>query len=194
MDNNFVIEVFLEACHKEEFQNRWMSAATWAEIVCRHYNLVAEVAFDGNKLVHAISRNKVLNSLMEGNDGMDKNNITVFRKKYRPKGMTKQVYCFYATLKGQRPKGVDASPQWHSNINLATDLLEKKITRRTTLKFESISINESLELKKIEESNLGKRKRPQTNISEHGLLKAANDSFLDPSSSKELLQGLEASR
>ena len=186
MDNNFVIEVFLEACHKEEFQNRWMSAATWAEIVCRHYNLVAEVAFDGNKLVHAISRNKVLNSLMEGNDGIDKNNITVFRKKYRPKGMTKQVYCFYATLKGQRPKGVDASPQWHSNINLATDLLEKKITRRTTLKFESISINESLELKKIEDSNLGKRKRPQTNISEHGLLKAANDSFLDPSSSKEV--------
>jgi hypothetical protein len=59
--------------------------------------------------------------------------------------MTKQVYCFYATLKGQRPKGVDASPQWHSNINLATDLLEKKITRRTTLKFESISINESLQ-------------------------------------------------
>jgi len=78
--------------------------------------------------------------------------------KYRPKGMTKQVYCFYVTLKGERPKGVDASPQWHLNINLAMDLLEKKITRSTTLKIESISIKKSLEVKKLEESTLGKRK------------------------------------
>jgi hypothetical protein len=55
------------------------------------------------------------------------------------------------------------------NINLATDLLEKKITRSTTLKIKSISIKESLEVKKPEESTLGKRKRPQTNISKHGL-------------------------
>jgi len=103
-----------------------MSAATWAEIISKHYNLVGEVAFDGNKLVHAISRNKVLNSLMEGNDGMVKGNIAIFRNKYQPKGMTKQVYCFYATLKGERPKGLDASQQWHLNINLAMDLLEKK--------------------------------------------------------------------
>jgi hypothetical protein len=123
---------------------------------------------------------------MEGNDGMVKGNIALFQNKYRPKGMTKQVYCFYATLKGERPRVVDASPQWHLIINLATDLLEKKITRSTTLKIETISIKESLEVKKLEESTLGKRKRPQTNISEHGLLKAANDSFLDPSSSKEV--------
>jgi hypothetical protein len=111
MDNNFVIEVFLEACRKEDFQSRWMSAATWAEIISEHYNLVGKVAFDGNKLVHAISHNRVLNSLMEGNYGMVKENIAFIRNKYRPKGMTKQVYCFYATLKGERPKGVDASPQ-----------------------------------------------------------------------------------
>jgi hypothetical protein len=104
-----------------------MSAATWAEIISKHYNLVGEVAFDGNKLIHAISRNKVINSLMEGNDGMVKGNIAIFRNKYQPKGMTKQVNSFYATLKGERPKGVDASPQWHLNINLAMDLLEKKI-------------------------------------------------------------------
>jgi hypothetical protein len=163
-----------------------MSAAAWAEIISKLYNLVGEVAFDGNKLVHAISRNKVLNSLMEGNDGMVKGNIAIFWKKYWLKGMTKQVYCFYATLKGERPNGVNASPQWHLNTNLATDLLEKKITRSTTLNIESISIKESLEVKKREESTLGKRQRPQTNISEYGLLKAANDSFLDPSSSKEV--------
>jgi hypothetical protein len=129
MDNNFVMEGFLEACYKEDFQNRWMSAATWAEIISKHYNLVGKVAFDSNKLVHAISRNKVLNSLMEGNDGMVKGNNAIFWNKYQPKGMTKQVYCFYATLKGERPKGVNASPHWHLNINLAMDLLEKKIAK-----------------------------------------------------------------
>jgi hypothetical protein len=40
-----------------------LSATTWAEIVYRHNNLGANVAFDGNKLVHALSCNKVLNSL-----------------------------------------------------------------------------------------------------------------------------------
>jgi len=186
MDNNFVLESFFEACKKEEFHNRWMSAATWAEIVCLHYSLGAEVAFDGNKLVHAISRNKAVNSLIEGNDGMSKGEISVFRNKYRPKGMSKQVYCFYATQKGDKPKGVDATPQWHSNINSATDLLEKRITRSTTLTFESSNLKETLELKKLEESTLGKRKRPQTIISDSGVLKAANDSLLDPSSSKEV--------
>ncbi len=186
MDNNFVLQSFFEACKKEEFHNRWMSAATWAEIVCLHYSLGAEVAFDGNKLVHAISRNKAVNSLIEGNDGMSKGEISVFRNKYRPKGMSKQVYCFYATQKGDKPKGVDATPQWHSNINSATDLLEKRITRSTTLTFESSNLKETLELKKLEESTLGKRKRPQTIISDSGVLKAANDSLLDPSSSKEV--------
>ena len=133
-----------------------MSAAAWAEIISKLYNLVGEVAFDGNKLVHAISRNKVLNSLMEANNGMVKGIIVI--NKYRPKGMTKQVYCFYVTLKGERPKGVNASPQWHLNINLAMDLLEKKITRSTTLKIESISIKESLKVKKLEEAHWEKEK------------------------------------
>jgi len=86
-----------------------MSATTWAEIVCWHYNLGANVAFDGNKLVHAISHNKVLSSLFDGNDRMVKEDISVFRNKYRARGMTKQVHCCYATRKGERPKGVDAS-------------------------------------------------------------------------------------
>jgi hypothetical protein len=93
---------------------------------------------------------------MEANDGMVKGIIVI--NKYRPKGMTKQVYCFYVTLKGERPKGVDASPQWHLNINLAMDLLEKKITRSTTLKIESISIKESLEVKNWKK-HTGKKKK-----------------------------------
>jgi hypothetical protein len=110
MENNFIIEAFFEACRKADFQDKWMSATTW---VCRHYNLGANVAFDGNKLVHAISHNKVLNTLFEGNDGIVKEDIAAFWNKYRARGMTKQVHCFYATRKGERPKGVNASSQWH---------------------------------------------------------------------------------
>jgi hypothetical protein len=160
MENNFVTETVFEACHKADFQDKWMSATTWAEIVCWHYNLDADVAFDGNKLVHAISHNKVLNSLFDGNDGMVKEDIAVFRNKYQARGMTKQVHCFYATRKGERPKGVDASSQWHLNIKSATDLLQKKITRSTTLRFECSNINETLEVKKLDADTLGKLKRP----------------------------------
>ena len=177
----------MEACSKSDFQNRWMSAATWAEIVCRHYNLGEDIAFDGNKLVHAISRNKALNSLIEGNDGVINDHISVFRNKYRLKGMSKQVYCFYATKKGKKPEGVDASSKWHTNISLAEDLLKKKITRNTTLKFESNTINETINLKKLEGNTLGKRKRPQNKgyVSEPAL-KEATVSVLDPSSTIEV--------
>jgi len=111
MENNCVIEAFFEVCRKVDFQDKWMSATTWAEIVCQNYNSGADAAFDGNKLVHAISHNKVLNSLFEGNDGMVKEDIAVFWNKYQARGMTKQVHYFYATWRGERPKGVNASSQ-----------------------------------------------------------------------------------
>jgi len=190
MDNKFIVQVFLEACRKADFQDKWMSAATWAEIVCRHYNLGVDVAFDGTKLTQAIGRDKALNSLIEGNNGQINEHVSLYRNKYRPKGLSKQIYCFYATRKGERPDGIDATSQWHTNISSATDLLQKRVTRNTTLKFESSQINEAIELKKLEEdTTLGKRKRPQThgNLSECSL-KAANVIVLDNSSSstKEL--------
>ncbi len=164
-----------------------MSAATWAEIVCQHYNLGEDIAFDGNKLVHAISRNKALNSLIEGNDGVINDHISVFQNKYRLKGMSKQVYCFYATKKGKKSEGVDASSKWHTNISLAEDLLKKKIARNTTLKFESNTINEIINLKKLEGNTLGKRKWPQnTGYLSEPALKEATVSVLDPSSTIEV--------
>ena len=147
MDNKFVTEAFLEACSKSEFQDRWMSLGTWAEVVCRHYNLGMEIAFDDNKLAHAISHNKALNSLTEGNDGMINDHISLFQNKYRLKRMSKQVYCYYATKKGKRPERVDACSKWHTKISLAKDLLGKKTTRFTTLRFESNTINETIDLK-----------------------------------------------
>jgi hypothetical protein len=81
-----------------------MSATTWAEIISKHYNLVGNGVFDGNTLVHVISRNKLLNSLMEGIYGVLKGNITFFRN---------IIYCFYITLQGEdRRKSMPA----HSGI------------------------------------------------------------------------------
>ncbi len=117
MDNKFVTQVFLEACQKADFQNKWMTAGTWAELVCLHYKLGCDVAFDGNKLVHAIGHDKALTSLIEGKDGIINEHISLSRNKYRPKGMSKQIYCFYTVIKGERPEGINASAQWHTNID-----------------------------------------------------------------------------
>ena len=160
MDNKFIVQVFLEACRKADFQDKWMSAATWAEIVCRHYNLGVDVAFDGTKLTQAIGRDKALNSLIEGNNGQINEHVSLYRNKYRPKGLSKQIYYFYATRKGERPDGIDATSQWHTNISSATDLLQKRVTRNTTLKFESSQINEAIELKKTRgRHNIGEKKK-----------------------------------
>jgi hypothetical protein len=65
MDNRFVIDSFLEACHNAEFQGKWMTATTWAELVSLHYSLVPELSYDGNKLVQANGHSKWLVSLIE---------------------------------------------------------------------------------------------------------------------------------
>jgi hypothetical protein len=77
----------------------------------------------GNKLVHAISRNKAQNFLIEGNDGVINDHISIFWNNYWLKGTSEHVYCYYETKKGKRPEGVDASSKWHTNISLAKDLL-----------------------------------------------------------------------
>ncbi len=71
----------------------------------------------------------------------------------------------------RRKRGKD---QRYTKISLAKDLLGKRITRNTTLKFESNTINETIDLKKLEGNTLGKRKRPQSkgNSSEAGLKEA----------------------
>jgi len=56
----------------------------------------------------------------------------------------KFVAFMHATKKGQRPEGLNASPKWHQNISLATNLLEKN-TRSTAFKFESSMINKTIE-------------------------------------------------
>ena len=94
MDNKFVVQVFLEACRKADFQDKWMTSGTWAELVCLHYKLGCDVAFDGNKLFHAIGRDKALTSLIEGKDGVINEHISLFRNKYRPKDCQSKFIAF----------------------------------------------------------------------------------------------------
>jgi hypothetical protein len=65
-----------------------------------------DIAFDGNKLVHAISHNKALNSLIKGNDGMINDHISPFRNKYRLKGMSKQAsLLLLCNEEGEKTRG-----------------------------------------------------------------------------------------
>jgi hypothetical protein len=126
--NKFVVDSFLEACQNPEFQGKWMTSATWGEVISRHYALSPEVSYDGKKLIQAIGYSKWLLSIIESN-GMINETISLFRKNYRPKGSKSQITCFYAAPKGSKPSGIDALVKWTTNINDGKDLLSKKITR-----------------------------------------------------------------
>ncbi len=62
--------------------------------VWNHYHWV-DIAFDVNKLAHAISHDKALNSFIEENDGQVNEHVSFFQNKHQPKGVSTQIYCFY---------------------------------------------------------------------------------------------------
>jgi len=165
VDNKFVVDSFLEACQNPEFQGKWMTSATWADVISRYYALSPELSYNGKKLIQAIGCSKWLLSIVESN-GMINDTISLFRKNYRPKGSKSQITCFYSAPKGSKPSGIDASTKWTTNINEGKELLAKKITRGSTLTFTSSTITDTILKVTVEGKSLtGKRKRPQN----HGL-------------------------
>jgi hypothetical protein len=91
-----------------------------------------------------------LMSIIE-NTGIVNEHLSLYQNKYRPKG-GKQIHCLSAVPRGDKPTGIDASSKWFTNINNASDLRSKNITRSTTLNFNSSSITETKELAKVEGS------------------------------------------
>ena len=49
VDNKFVVDSFLEACQNPEFQGKWMTSATWADVISRYYALSPELSYNGKK-------------------------------------------------------------------------------------------------------------------------------------------------
>jgi len=50
VDNKFVVDSFLEACQNPDFQGKWMTSATWGEVISRYYALSPEVSYVGKNL------------------------------------------------------------------------------------------------------------------------------------------------
>ena len=57
-----------------------------------------------------------------------KDHVSIFHDKYWPWTSTKCIYCFYATLKGNKP--IKTKKPWFENVDLALDLLNKHQTWR----------------------------------------------------------------
>ena len=120
MENKFITTSFLDACRKPQFQNRWMTAETWCDVIAHHFKLPPETIYNGKQLNNAISRNKVYGSQVDSSSGLETSDAisgaNVFRQSYRQKNSTAKVYCFYAAPKGQKPIGIDTTNKWLNNI------------------------------------------------------------------------------
>ncbi len=105
-----------------------MMAETWIELTTAHYNLPSEVQYTSKTLIEAIHRTKWLSSL--DTTGEVNEHISLYLNKHKPKG-DKQIYCFYAAPRGEKPLGKNATKEWLKEVSLATDLLNFKKTRNT---------------------------------------------------------------
>ena len=108
-----------------------MSVDTWVELIKHHYSLNDSLSFTGNQLLKALSskQHRHLFTLMDADQSnVPKDHVSIFHDKYWPWTSTKCIYCFYATLKGNKP--IKTEKPWFENVDLALDLLNKHQTWR----------------------------------------------------------------
>ena len=162
MENKFITTSFLDACRKPQFQNRWMTAETWCDVIAHHFKLPPETIYNGKQLNNAISRNKVYGSQVDSSSGLETSDAisgaNVFRQSYRQKNSTTKVYCFYAAPKGEKPKGIDSTNKWFNNIYDGAELLNIRVNRGSKL---SLDPSIDVPMNANEGAVGGKRKRPQ---------------------------------
>ena len=125
VETNYIISSFKEAAKNSVFQHRWMMAKTWVALINHFYKPPISLIFNGKQLLDAISRTKRLITLIETTGVID-DTLCRYKSRHRPKG-GKQLYCFYATPKGEKPT-VKENP-WHYYIDDANSLLNKVLTR-----------------------------------------------------------------
>jgi hypothetical protein len=78
-----------------------MTAETWAALINHFYKLPISLIFNGKQLLDAISYTKWLITLIETTGVID-DTFCLYKNRQGPKG-GKQLYCFYATPKGEKP-------------------------------------------------------------------------------------------
>jgi hypothetical protein len=129
-----IIRYFLEAARNTNFHHKWTTVDTWAELIAAHYQLAKDLIFSGSDLVEAVRRTQWLENLIQGG-GLVKEDLTLYRNSYRPKGAKKPIHCFLVAGKNEKPTGENATKNWINTIT--TDLIEKRLTRSSILTVEN---------------------------------------------------------
>jgi hypothetical protein len=126
VDNQFVVDSFLEACQNPKFQG---NLDDFSNRGGGYFLLLCFISWSKlwwKKLIQAIVYSKWLLSILESN-AMIHEKISLFWKNYRPKGSKSQISCFYSAPKGSKLSDIDAPVKWTTNINDGKDLLSKKL-------------------------------------------------------------------
>jgi len=83
--NKYILLAFYQACDSKTFCNKWMTAKTWAESICLHYQLPKALKFNGASLNHAISSNNGLCLAMDvAKDNVPLDHCGMFCTSYKP--------------------------------------------------------------------------------------------------------------
>ena len=163
MNAKYIISSFLEACENTAFHGRWMTADRWADVIATQYKLPSDKAYNGIALNKAITGARWLTQAIDATGDVPFRMFNLYRNRYRPRNesASSRVWCYYAAPKGERPKVLDSSKAWFEEIDNGLDLLNKKLTRSTTLVFSDahVALEEDQQTTK---SSSNKRKRCST--------------------------------
>jgi len=130
VDNGFIKSSFLLATRREEFQHKWMSAETWAQLIVKYSIIDPSLVFCGDQLDKCLnSRENVrLREQMDLKSNVPGDHIGIFREHIRKKGMSKKLYYYNATSIGETP--LKTQNKWFDCISDAEELIKKILGMR----------------------------------------------------------------
>ncbi len=146
--SGFILTAFFDACMAKSFQNKWMSAQTWADIIIHNFSIKPELQFNGASLVRALGKSHLSESMDIPWTQIPPDHCGIFRRTLQPKGKSK-TYYFYATTSGNGPSLEKA---WTENISSGNEFTTTKITRSNVL-------NTSIEQEVQHEPSTTKKKK-----------------------------------
>jgi hypothetical protein len=150
----FILTAFFDTSKAKSFQNKWMSAHTWADTIIHNFSIQLELQFNGTSLVRALGNSHLRESMDIPWTQVPPDNCGIFCWMLQPKGKSK-MYYFYATTSGNGPSLEKA---WTEDISLGNKFTTTKITRSNVL---NTSIEQEVQ---HEPSTTKNRKRNQTAI------------------------------
>jgi hypothetical protein len=97
IDYGFIKSCFFQATRREEFQNKWMSADTWAKLIAKYCITDSTLIFNGTNLDKCLSlqQNEHLRMQMDMRKGTMEDHIGIFREVLRKHGK-QRTYYYYA--------------------------------------------------------------------------------------------------